>query len=88
MIGIVSTEEKARIFSCLSRLPASKGMFVVLAANAGSMTNDRYVDAVGCFFFFFFFTLQILEIPTDRPKIVCEKNCPILGKAYMFKEEL
>ena len=34
------------------------------------------------------FTRQILEIPTDWPKKVCDKNCPILGKAYMFKERL
>ena len=28
------------------------------------------------------FTRQILEIPTDQPEKVCDKNCPILGKAY------
>ena len=57
-------------------------MFVVLTAYAGSLTNDR-----GRFDFETFFNQQILEIPTDRPIKVCEKNCPILGKAYMFKEE-
>ena len=39
----MSTEEKARIFSCLIGPPASaeKDMFV---AYVGSLTNDRYVD--------------------------------------------
>ena len=46
MIVIVSTEEKARIFSSFSRLLASKAMIVVLTAYAGSLGYDRhmYVD--------------------------------------------
>ena len=60
-------------------------MFVVLTAGAahiGFLTNDRYARTVG---FGNFFTRQVLEIPTDRPTKVCEKNCSIFGKAYMLK---
>ena len=52
-------------------------MFVVLtacAAHVGFLTNDRYARTVG---FGNFFTRQVLEIPTDRPTKVCEKNCSI-----------
>ena len=79
----MSTEEKARIFSCLIGPPASaeKDMFV---AYVGSLTNDRYVDD----------WILKLVLPrqisrnTDCPKKVCDKSCRILGLAYMLKEGL
>ena len=85
--GNGSTEEKARIFSCLSlsRLPAWKDMLIILrayVARGDSLTNDRYAWSVG---FWNFFTRRILEIPTDRPRKVCEKLSDF-WKAYMFKE--
>ena len=70
MIGIVSTEKRQGFFSSLSELPASKDMFVVLTAYAGSLTNDRYAWTVG---FWKFFTWQILEILTDRPRKSAKK---------------
>ena len=84
----VSTEETARIFCKLVvGLPAlaEKDMFVVLTAYmyVGSFTNNRYLDD---WILKLVLTRQILEIPKDRPKK--DKNCPILGKAYMFKERL
>ena len=66
-------------------------MFVILTACAGSLGNGRYVDRQ-----LDFETLSTrlpTDLrntigPTDRLVKVCEKSCPISGKAYMFKEEL
>ena len=85
----VSTEETASIFFKLDRA-ASFG-------RKGHVRRTYSVHVCGFFHkqsihgrldFETCFTRQILEIPTDQPKKVCDKNCPILGKAYMFKERL
>ena len=82
----VSTEETARIFSSLIVPPAlaEKDMFVELTAYVGSLTNNRYVDD----------WILKLAYPTDTRNTnrltqeSLRQNCPILRKAYMFKERL
>ena len=81
-IGIVSTEKGKDFFSTLRELPASKDMFVVLTAYAGSLTNDRYARTVG---FWNYSSRQILEIPTNRPTKVCEKAVRFLEKLTCSK---
>ena len=74
----MSMEENARIFSSLTTLSASKGMLVVLTA---------YADSCGRLDFETFSLDRSSKHRQTEPQ-KSAKNCPILEKAYMFKEEL
>ena len=62
---------------------ASKGMFVVLTAYTGSLGYDRYVEG---WILKLFLTWLILEMLTDRPTKVCEKNAWFHEKLTCRKE--
>ena len=83
-IGNVRTQEKGKDIFWLERAGSFKERVrrTYITAYAGSLTNDR-----GLLGFETFYPTDPRN--TDRPTHESlRKNCPIFGKAYMYKVEL